>query len=79
MLVRGLSCKLYVDIEGIKVGKELLGVFCLLNNKGVVYEPKPDPRGLGEALKALTLKFSINRLAMTGLIGDPIAAPCICP
>ena len=47
MLVRDLSCELYVGIEGIKVGKELLGVFCLLDDKSVIHIPKPDPGLVG--------------------------------
>ena len=39
----GLGCELYIGIERIKVDKELLGVFCLMNNKGVILKPKPDP------------------------------------
>ena len=78
MLVRGLSCKLYVRIEGIKVGKELLGVFCLINNKGVIHAPKQDPWGFGEVLSSLASKSSIKRLATKGLMGDPIAALCTC-
>ena len=33
--------------KGIKVGKELLGVFCLVDTKGVIHVPKPNPRGVG--------------------------------
>ena len=71
MLVRGLSCKLYVRIEGIKVGKELLGMLCLMNNKGVIHIPKQILGGIGEIFRALTLKSSINRLTTTELMGDP--------
>ena len=34
--------------------------------------------GLGEVLRALTSKSSINRLATTGFMGDPIAVTCTC-
>ena len=47
LLARGLSCKMYVGIEGIKVGKELLGLFYLMNNKGVIHIHEPDPRWAG--------------------------------
>ena len=29
-------------IKGIKVGQELLGVFCLVDNKSVILIPKPN-------------------------------------
>ena len=51
MLVRGLSSKLYVGIERIKVGKELLGVFCLMNNKCVIHVPMSDPGWVGRGAK----------------------------
>ena len=76
-MVRSLSCKLYVEIKGIEESKELLGTFCLMNNQAIIHVLKPDP-GLGEVLAALALKSSINRLATTGLMGEPIAAPCTC-
>ena len=33
---------------------------------------------LGQMLRAFTSNSSINRLAMRGLMGDPIAAPWTC-
>ena len=42
-----------LGVKGVKVGKELLGEFCLVENKGVIHIPKPNPGGLGEVLKAL--------------------------
>ena len=47
------------------MGKELLGVICLMNNKGVLHIPKPDSDWDGEVLKVLASKSSINRLATT--------------
>ena len=38
----GLCCELYVEVKGIKVGEELLGVLCLVDDKGVIHIPKPD-------------------------------------
>ena len=46
----GLHCELYVGVEGIKVGKELLVVFCLVDNKSVIYIPKQNPGSLGRFL-----------------------------
>ena len=34
--------------------------------------------GLGEVLRALASKYSINRLVTTGHMGDPIADSCTC-
>ena len=60
------------------MGKELLGVFCLVDNKGVIHTPEPNPGMLGEVLMTLALKSSINRMANPGLMGDPIASLCTC-
>ena len=34
--------------------------------------------GLGKDCRALTSNSSMKILAMIGLIGDPMAAPCVC-
>ena len=34
--------------------------------------------GLGQDWRALTSNSSMKMLAMRGLMGDPIAAPCVC-
>ena len=47
----GLHCELNVGVKGIKVDKELLGMFCLVDNKSVIYVPKPNPGGLGRCLR----------------------------
>ena len=46
-MVGVLCCELQVRVERIKVGEKLLGVFCLVDNKGVINIPKPDPGGRG--------------------------------
>ena len=49
----GLCCELYVvyaGVKGITVVEELLGVFCLVDDKGVIHIPKPSPgRMMGDA------------------------------
>ena len=65
-----------MGVQAIKVGEELLGVFCIADNAGIIHVPNPDPVGLGQVLRVLTVKSSMNRLATEGLRGEPIAAPC---
>ena len=60
------------------MGEELLGIFFLVDNKGVIHVPKPDPVRLGKVLRALASKFSMNRLATKGLMGEPIVVSCTC-
>ena len=43
----GLHCELYVGVKGINMGKELLGVFGLVDNKSVIHIPKPNLGGGG--------------------------------
>ena len=50
-----------VRIVGIKVCKELLGVFCLMNKKGIIHVPAPDPGWVGEVLMGLASKSSIKQ------------------
>ena len=42
--------------EGIKVGKKLLGVYCLINKKGVIHVPKPDVSTGGSCLSHAAVK-----------------------
>ena len=41
----GLHCEQYVGVEEIKLGKELLGVLDLVDNKNVIHIPKANPEG----------------------------------
>ena len=56
----------------------MLAGFCLVDDKSVINKPKPHGRGLGQDWRALTSNSSMKMLAMRGLMGDPIAAPCVC-
>ena len=76
LLVGVLCCEVNMGFEGIKVGEKLLGVFCLVDNKGVILVPKPDHGGLGDVLRALASKSSMNRMATKGIMGELIAALC---
>ena len=44
-----LCCELYEGVEGIEVDEKLLAVFCSVDNKGIIYIPKPDPGMRGGA------------------------------
>ena len=57
-----------MGVKGIKVGKEMLDVFCLVDNKGVIHILN-QTTGVGEVLKTLALKSSMNRLATIVLMG----------
>ena len=54
---------------------KLVAMFCPLDEKGVINILKPQP-GWWERTEMMARipNFSINRLARTGLIGDPMAA-----
>ena len=63
---------------GIDVLEELMTVFCLLDDKSVIYIPDPMIWCWCAELTALMLNSSMNRLAMRGLMGEPIAASWTC-
>ena len=50
----------------------------LVDNKGVIHQPAPEPGGWGAVLRAFCSKYSIYRLATIGLTGEPMAAASIC-
>ena len=58
--------------------KKFLAVFCLVDDKGVIYKPEPKGRGWGKEERAFTSNSSMKMLAMRGLMGEPIAAPWTC-
>ena len=47
----------------------------LLDDKGVIYIPKPVPREVGGRPESFSLKCSMYRFATMGLTRDPIATP----
>ena len=53
-------------------------MFCLVDDKGVIYKSEEKGRGCGKDERACTSNSSMMMLAMRGLIRDPIAAPCTC-
>ena len=53
-------------------------MFCLVDDKGVIYKPEPEGRGVGKEERACTSNSSIKMFAMRGLMGEPIAAPWTC-
>ena len=53
-------------------------MFCPIDDKGVIYKPEPNGRGCGKEERACTSNSSMKMLAMSGLMGNPIAAPCTC-
>ena len=78
MFTGGLCCELYVWVEGMKVGEILLGMLCLVDDKGVIHVLKPDPGRIGGGADGSGFEIHINRLATKRLFGRPIAAPCTC-
>ena len=60
------------------MGEKLLCVFYLVNYKVSLTNLSQILGGLGDELRALVSKSSIKRFAMTGLRGDPMAAPFTC-
>ena len=53
----------------------MVTVFCLGDDKVSSINLSHKDGGCGQELRAFTSDSSINRLAIRGLMGDPIAAP----
>ena len=53
----------------INVLKELLAVFYLLNDKGVIYIPKPKPGWIGSIADGLALKLLYEQVGYNGTDG----------
>ena len=64
-------------VLGIDVLEQLMTMLCLSDNKSVTYilEPKT---GDGAELMALTSNSSMYRVTLSGLMGEPMAAPWTC-
>ena len=73
-----LHCKPYGRVNTVDVLKEALFVGFLVDDKGVIHKPVPEPGGLGAVLRAFCSKYSMYRLATIGLTGEPMAAPSAC-
>ena len=59
------------------MSEELLGMFGLMKDEGVINVPKPDPGGGGSA-DASGLKVLHKWLATKELMGNPKATSCTC-
>ena len=73
-----LHCKLYGRVNPVYVLKEALFVDLLVDHKGVIHIPAPEPRGRGAVLRAFCSKYSMYKLATMELTGEPMAAPSTC-
>ena len=73
-----LYCKSYGRVNTIYVLKEALFVGFLVDDKGVIYIPAPEPGGWGAVLRAFCSKYSMYRLATMGLTVESMAAPSTC-
>ena len=54
-----LHCKPYCRVHTVNMLKEALFVDFLVDDKGVIHKPVPEPRGLGAALRAFCSKSSM--------------------
>ena len=54
-----LHCKLYGRVDTVYVLKEALFVGLLVDDKGVIHIPAPEPRGVGAVLRAFCFKYSM--------------------
>ena len=54
-----LHCKLYGRVNIVYVLKEALFVDLLVDDKGVIHIPAPEPGGLGAVLRAFCSKYSM--------------------
>ena len=68
ILLGVLSSKLDVWVQEVDVLEELMTVFCLLDDNGVIHIPEPHVGRVGAELMALTLNFSMNQSAISGLM-----------
>ena len=73
-----LYCKPYSRVNTVYVLKKALFVGFLVDDKGVIYIPAPELRGVGAVLRAFCSKYSMYKLATMGLTGEPMAAPSTC-
>ena len=64
-----------MGILEVDVLEELMAVLCLLDDKGVIHIPEPQAGRVGVELMALNSKSSMNRLVISGLMGEPMATP----
>ena len=72
-----LYCKPYGRVNTVDVLKEALFVGFLVDDKGVIYIPTPEP-GVGAVLRAFCSRYSMYKVATMGLTGEPMAAPSTC-
>ena len=70
-----LYCKPNGRVNTVDVLEEALFVGFLVDDKGVIHIPAPELGGLGAVLRAFCSKYSMYRLAIMGLTGEPMAAP----
>ena len=61
-------CELDVWVLIVDMLKKFLAVFCLVDDKGVIYKPEPKG-GVGKEERAFTSNSSIKMLAMRGADG----------
>ena len=54
-----LHCKPYCRVNTVYVLKEALFVGFLVDDKGVIHKPVPEPRGVGAVLRAFCSKYSM--------------------
>ena len=75
-----LYCKPYGRVNTVYVLKEALFIGFLVDDKGVIYIPVPEPGGggWGAVPRTFCSKYSMYRLAAMGLTGEPMAAPSTC-
>ena len=66
-------------VSGVDVLEELLATFYQLGDNDVVHTFEPNPACIGGRLMALKSNYSISRLAMRGLIVEPLAVPWTLP
>ena len=67
----GISCELNMGIKRIKVVEELLGVFLLVDDKGVIHIPEWDPGRVGGSADGSGFKVLHEQVIYQWAYGGP--------
>ena len=70
--------ELDMGVNRVDMLEKLVTMSSLLDNKGVIHVAKPESGWIGAELMVVVSNSSLNRFKVSGLIGEPMAAPWTC-